>query len=145
MRFTTEHAYGVSIELWREGASVFGLLDFADGLQGDSPMGLLEDVTFDRPGGGVSFKAKLSIGLHYCRQHPRPVPSRDVVQFSGKLTDVALTGKLVLSDALHPERKPQIEQIVLKRTATVTPIEAANYLEWKSKAEPILKIRGPKW
>jgi hypothetical protein len=145
MRFTTEHAYGVSVELWREGASVFGLLDFADGLQGDMPTGLLQDVAFKPATGQLSFNVKLTSGLHYCPQHPSGVPSRDVFLFTGNLTDFRLRGKLTRSDTLHPDRKLPIEELVLKKRATADPIAAANYVEWKRKVEPILKFRGPKW
>src|SRR5207247_10781996 len=61
----------VSVELWQSGNSVFGLLDFADGLQGDTPTGLLQDAAFDPVSGRVSFKARLTVGLHYCRQQDR--------------------------------------------------------------------------
>jgi len=144
MRFTEEHAYGVAIELWREGNSVFGLLDFADGLQGDTPTGLLQDAAFDPVSGRVSFKARLTVGLHYCRQHWN-VPSRDLFEFSGKLREAMLTGNLTRSDALHPEHKARTERVLLKRTEELAPIQAASYLEWKREIDTILKIRGPKW
>jgi hypothetical protein len=146
MRFTEEHAYGVAIELWREGNSVFGLLDFADGLQGDTPTGLLQDAAFDPGSGRVSFKAKLTVGLHYCALHRKPVPSRDLFEFSGKLREARLTGNLTRSDALHPERRPRAEQVLLKKTEeVVSPIEAASYVEWRRRVDAILRLRGPKW
>jgi hypothetical protein len=145
MRFTEEHAYGVAIELWREGNSVFGLLDFADGLQGDTPTGLLQDAAFDPTSGRVSFKAKLTVGLHCCRQH-RNVPSRDLFEFSGKLREARLTGNLTRSDALHPEHRPHAEEVLLKKTEEVaSPIEAVSYVEWRRKVDAILRFRGPKW
>jgi len=144
IRFTEEHAYGVSVELWQSGNSVFGLLDFADGLQGDTPTGLLQDAAFDPVSGRVSFKARLTVGLHYCRQHWN-VPSRDLFEFSGKLREAMLTGNLTRSDALHPEHKARTERVLLKRTEELAPIQAASYLEWKREVDTILKIRGPKW
>jgi len=47
MRYTAEHAYGETVLLWRSGNCVFGVLESAQGLQGDTPIGELQDVTYD--------------------------------------------------------------------------------------------------
>lgn len=145
VRLTKEHAYGFSLELWSEGSRIFGLLDVAEGLQGDTPTGLLQDVNFDRTSGRLSFTAKLSLGLHSCGTHPTLVPGRDVLKFSGMLSDGIAAGTMTRLDALHPEQKPELEHIVLKVTAQSDPIVAATYSEWRCKVETILRFRGPKW
>lgn len=47
-KFTAEHQYGTSIELWQEGENIFGILSSAEGLAGDTPAGLLENISFDK-------------------------------------------------------------------------------------------------
>jgi hypothetical protein len=47
MHQTSEHAYGYSVQLWRSGNELFGFLSAADGIAGNTPTGLLEDVHFD--------------------------------------------------------------------------------------------------
>src|ERR1017187_3008288 len=47
VRYTEEHAYGYTVELWRDGNSAIGLFLVSEGLQGDTPMGMLENVRFD--------------------------------------------------------------------------------------------------
>ena len=145
MKFTEEHVYGVSVELWRQDSSVFGLLDSADGLQGDTPTGLLEDVRLDASNGRISFKAKLTTGLHSCQQHKNFVPSRDLFKFDGTLAKGALVGTLTRFDALHPEQKPQADKVTLERLDGAPRIEAQSYAQWKQKADEILRFRGPKW
>src|ERR1700719_513521 len=63
MRYTEEHAYGYSVQLWREGSAVFGLLLASEGLAGDTPAGLLEDLKYDPRAGKLSFQAKLTMGV----------------------------------------------------------------------------------
>jgi hypothetical protein len=42
-RYTEEHAYGYAVELWRDGDSAISLFLVSEGLQGDTPAGLLEN------------------------------------------------------------------------------------------------------
>jgi hypothetical protein len=145
MTFTEEHAYGVSVALWRQDPSVFGLLDDAEGLDGDTPTGVLEDVKFDSSNRKISFSAKLTTGLHTCVQHKDPVPSRDLFKFEGTLAKDRLEGTLTRFDAWHMEQKPKTDKVTLKKLDGVPLIEAQNYSEWKLKADDILKFRGAKW
>jgi hypothetical protein len=145
MKFTEEHAYGVSVALWRQDPSVFGLLDDAEGLDGDTPTGVLEDVKFDSSKLKISFSAKLTTGLHTCAQHKDPVLSRDLFRFEGTLAKDRLEGTLTRFDAWHMEQKPQTDRVTLKKLDGVPLIEAQSYAEWKLKADEILKFRGAKW
>jgi hypothetical protein len=79
MKFTEEHAYGYSVQLWRQGDEVFGFFEASEGLAGDTPAGILDEVQFDPRSGALSFKAKLTIGVALLaagQQEPsrRPVP-----------------------------------------------------------------------
>src|ERR671929_129905 len=62
MRYTVEHQYGYSVELWREKDRAFGFLLVSAGLAGDTPTGLLEDVAYDLKTGRLTFRARLSTG-----------------------------------------------------------------------------------
>ena len=77
MRYTEEHAYGYAVELWRDGDSAIGLLLVAEGLQGDTPTGTLDNVRFDARTGALSFTAKLTIGVAIL-PGGRQEPSRDL-------------------------------------------------------------------
>ncbi len=46
VRHTAEHTYGYSVQLWRREGMLFGLFLAADGLEGDTPTGMLEDVKY---------------------------------------------------------------------------------------------------
>ena len=146
MRYTSEHAYGYKAELWREQDRIFGFFLWSEGLIGDTPTGLLEDVRYDRRTGNLSFIARLTTGLFSNRQFSR-VPSRDVVRFRGTLKGRHLRGTLEVSNALTPEDAPKREKIALilsKRESEVM-IDADSYDAWKLRADEILKFRGPKW
>lgn len=145
MRFTDEHAYGTSMELWRLERTLVGLLYVSEGLQGDTPAGLLEKVTFDANTGALSFEAKLTTSVVYSRQHDG-VPSRDLFRFTGVLKKGQLRGRLERLDLLDPHSTPKPERIVLRRESAASGMRAfADYASWKAHADSILKLRGPKW
>src|SRR5689334_12968176 len=85
MRFTGEHAYGYSVQVWRAGGQLVGLFLASEGLAGDTPAGILENVTFDTRTGALSFRAKLSIGSDV-QANGSQAPSWDLFEFTGKLT-----------------------------------------------------------
>ena len=62
---TTEsgHCYGYSLELWQHGKKIMGLMNVHDGLCGDPPCGILQEVTFDRGTGRLHFRS--AAGLEY--------------------------------------------------------------------------------
>ena len=51
------HCYGYSLELWQHGKQIMGLLDVHEGLCGDPPCGVLQEVTFDRGTGRLHFRS----------------------------------------------------------------------------------------
>lgn len=144
MRYTEEHAYGYAVELWRDGDSVIGLLLVSEGLQGDTPTGMLENVRFDARTGALSFTAKLTTGVAVL-PGGRQQPSRDLFEFSGTLKGTVLTGTLKRSDARQPSRAASREQVQLKINPQAVMIPAGSYAQWKRQADEILKRRGPKW
>jgi len=146
MRFTEEHAYGYSVELWRQGDTLFGFLLYSEGLAGDTPTGMLEDVSYDPKSGSLSFSARLTIGLFSNREY-HGVPSRDVFRFKGRLTKGRLKGEMERSNALTPDELPTKEKLTLKHDGEQSSEmkHLKDYGNWTSFSSKILKFRGPKW
>jgi hypothetical protein len=156
MRFTEEHAYGYAVDLWRDGDSMLGLFLASEGLQGDTPTGMLENVKFNPRTGALSFTAKLTTGVTLLPGGTQE-PSRDLLEFSGTLqvgvirlgaasfVDGVLTGTLKRSDPRQPARPASSEAVQLKLQPQADLLSANSYAGWKRQADEILKRRGPKW
>jgi hypothetical protein len=80
--FTTEHQYGAEVKLWQVGEKVFGTFSYSDGLAGDTPIGLLENISFDNKTRKLSYSSKLSTGIHGCNIHAN-IYSKDLFTFNG--------------------------------------------------------------
>lgn len=145
-RYDAEHAHGYTVQLWRVQNRVFGFLLWSRGLKGDTPTGLLEDVRYDPRTGQLTFMARLTMGLFSNRQLSM-VPSRDVLRFKGLLKRRHIIGTLEIANTLTPTEVPRREKIKLRLSEKESEvmIEAQNYSDWRSKADEILKFRGPKW
>jgi hypothetical protein len=144
MKATREHAYCYRVQLWQQNDQVFGFLESSEGLQGDTPIGVLDDVQFDARSGSLSFKAKLTMGVVLLAQG-RQEPSRDLFEFRGTLERAALVGTMRHWDMLRPQAKAVSSQVRLRRQRGENMVEARSYTEWKKTADEILKFRGPKW
>ena len=144
VRHTAEHAYGYSVQLWRQGDSIFGLFTAAAGPAVDVPCGLLEDVRFNPATGAFSFTTKLSVATIYLGKG-RQEPTHDRFAFKGTLRDNVLAGVLTHVDELQPKSKPTSKRLRLPRNGNPSTIDAATYEDWKRTADAILKARGPKW
>ena len=141
MRYTEEHAYGYSVQLWREGETVFGFFLASEGLAGDTPTGLLDGVKFDSKTGRLSFRAKLTMGIDARQQ-----PSRDLFEFDGKLARASLNGSLKHSNENISNRATTTQRISLKKLQSNSTLsQPGSYAEWKQQADEILRRRGPKW
>lgn len=146
MRHTEEHSYGYTVELWKQGNRVFGFILASNGLSGDTPTGLIEDVKYEPVSGKFSFKAKLTMGLIYNKQLKKDVPSQDIFKFNGILNKDTLSGTLEVSEAIS-NKPPVKEEIRLLFSAEKTrQLQTfSSYEYWKKMAKDILKFRGPKW
>ena len=144
MRYAAEHAYGETVLLWRSGNCIFGLFESAQGLQGDTPIGELQDVTYNLNTGELRFAAKLTTGVIAGPSTPQQ-PSRDLFTFDGTLGTTRLTGGLI--HAAQVDSKPPIRTVMLTPAARDAEFMrgSATYGAWREKWEPILKRRGPKW
>jgi hypothetical protein len=143
-RFTEEHQYGAAVQLWREGETLFGLFSYSQGLIGDTPAGTLEKVTFDPKTGRIAFTARLTMGIHGCKLHNN-VPSQDIFQFDGVLSEFSLSGTLVHADNLHQELNPKKEDVILKKSDDWVITHYQSREQWEAAMKNILKFRGPKW
>jgi hypothetical protein len=144
MRYNDEHAYGYTVELWRDGGSAIGLLFVSEGLMGDTPAGMIENVRFNSRTGALSFDARLSIGVTAAPRGGME-PSRELFEFSGVLEAKALTGRMMRSDPRQPSRSVTRERIALSKQLRTVMFAAGSYAEWKRQADAILTVRGPKW
>jgi hypothetical protein len=143
-RFTEEHQYGAEVELWKGGKTILGTFSYSQGLAGDTPTGLLKNISIDRTTGKISFIAKLTTGVHYCKTHNN-VPSRDLFSFEGVISKTAIAGKLKHADGLHLNMVPTEENVVLKKVDEVDLFTYKSRSEWEPSMKAILKFRGPKW
>lgn len=144
MKFTEEHAYGYTVQLWRQGDQIIGFLQSSEGLAGDTPTGVLEQVQFDPRTQSLSFQAKLTMGVVLLAQG-RQEPTHDLFEFRGTLGSAALVGVIRRRDMLRPTAKAEIRQVRLRKQSGENMIEFESYPEWKKSADQILKFRGPKW
>jgi hypothetical protein len=144
LRETEEHAYGETVWLWRSGGCVFGLFESAQGLQGDAPIGELQDVMHNPRTGELRFTASLSIGILYGGALTSPRPSRDRFSFVGTLSATRLAGEL--SHATQADAKPTVRAVTLAASARDADFLSgpATYGVWREIWDPILARRGPK-
>jgi hypothetical protein len=141
-----EHDNGYSVQLWSRGRAIIGLINYFCGLEGDLPIGLLTEVQYDSLTGKLSFKAKLTSGLHYCSVH-KNVPSHDLLSFQGFLKADSLEGKIVLEDQLDspPGVVDKRDDFLMRRDNDFLLENYASYEIWWKNWEPVFKRRGPKW
>jgi hypothetical protein len=146
VRSDGEHANGYSARLWFQGSGIIGLIEYHHGLAGDPPMGSLTDIRFDPSTGKLSFKAKLTIGLHYCKEH-NGVPSHDLLSFHGFLKADELEGNIVIEDQMDspPVVVDTREKFLMHKDKDCLMENYENYDAWWQYWEPIFKFRGPKW
>ena len=149
MRYTEEHSYGYTVELWRSADCIFGFLLSSYGLSGDTPAGLIENLKYDEKTGAISFNARLTMG----KVAPDPVkdvyePAKDAYDFTGVLKKKSLSGAVLHELRNFPAAKPRTpENVVLKlsQEESIGLQYLKTYSQWELEAKEILKRRGPKW
>jgi hypothetical protein len=140
VRYTHEHEYGYSVQLWRRGDELFGFLLSAAGLQGDTPMGVLEDVRFDPNTGKLQFRSKLTVGI--IQRNGGNEPSRDLFEFNGVLRGSIITGVL-----RHKDNgiAAATELVKLRKVRQDSLFQPLDFAAWQKDAAKLLSRRGPKW
>ena len=128
---TGEHCSGWTVELWRVGNHYLGEIHHHRGLCGDPPMGLLENIHYDRESGQLSFKSKISDGVD-----GRGNPTCDALDFQGTVDEKHLHGIMEWRGQFR-------ETIDLLRGANSTGTYPSEK-EWLDARKDVLKFRGPK-
>ena len=90
-----DHESGYTVDLWKHGGSLIGILTSHVGPVGDSPRGPLKEVTYDPKSGSVAFEAEFTLGRTFNDEH-EVVPSRIRLsyKFKGRLSTDAIEGTL---------------------------------------------------
>jgi hypothetical protein len=146
LRQAGEHAYGDTVMLWRAGDCVFGLFEWVGGLAGDSPLGAIQNVSYDPRTGALAFAARLTTGTVSGRGEG-PQPSRDLVTFRGEVDRSRVIGSVAQTEQSRPDARPEWRRVVLgaSRERAEQMGGPETYGEWRAAWEPILARRGPKW
>jgi hypothetical protein len=141
-----EHASGYLIRLWSQEEKVYGLVSVHQGLMGDPPAGILDNVEFDSKTNKLSFKAKLSLGL-FLDKDKSYVPSKDTLEFVGSLKNKKLSGEILMTNELCSDKCPDRKKVTLPLSKEWTEgmEEYQTYGDWKGFADEILQRRGPNW
>jgi hypothetical protein len=146
VRSDGEHADGYSVQLWLIQGKIIGMIDYHRGLLGDPPMGVLTDIAYNRDSGELSFKARLTVGLHYCRNH-KGTPSKDLLAFTGVLKADSLEGDILIEEQSDsPPVVVDMRKKFVMRSDDNCSLDAFEYFEvWRWFYDPVFKTRGPKW
>jgi hypothetical protein len=141
-----EHASGYNVELWKQGDKIIGLINAHDGLIGDPPAGLLENVRYDRRTGKFSFTAKLSLAVTLDDNY-QSIPTRELFEFHGILSKTRLTGNLTITQQQCSRLCVERKRLNLPRSKKFGSWvqDFKSYADWKKDVDEILDFRGPKW
>jgi len=124
-RQTPEHAYGYALELWREGTTLVGFWERADGQEADFPTVRTTALQFDEASGALSFSASWCDYL--------------VESFHGTLKGDTLEGTLSDNAAARNETM----HLVLRRIQHDVSQDMPR-AEWKARVDATLKRLGPR-
>lgn len=143
MHVQNEHCSGYSIRLWKSGEKLYGIFLACNGLAGDTPTGLLDDVMWDSVSQHISWKAKLTLGSDVLESGAQ-VPSKDDFSFAGVFKGNVISGKLTAHDQADPDADVSTRSIRLPRGPNELD-SFADYGAWKRATDALLKLRGPRW
>lgn len=132
------------IELYRVDSKLFGML-YAAVVNEDMPAGLLEDVRYNSQTGEMSFRSRLTIGVVV--MNGKTVPTEDLVEFSGTLTQTSLSGTAIWTRHDLPTLSPRQERVGLRYSARLSDqmLHSKSYAEFAILSGRVLQARGPKW
>jgi hypothetical protein len=121
IKTTGEHQYGSALILWQYKNTVVGFFYHADGVIGEVPRGVIDNVKLHPKSGKLSFDSTL--------------PSQDRFVFNGTLRKAAITGQLQRYDALHPEQKTIDSKVTLQRDKQTTSESFDSLEAWQDFAD----------
>lgn len=142
MRYTDEHAYGFEVQLWKDKKGIFGFFLSSNGLQGDTPIGKLYNLTYDATNGHLQFSAKLTLGM-LLGGNLNNKPSHDLFAFDGYLKKSLLQGTLTIRE-MHAPQIVEKKAVTLKKTR-----ETGDYIQSRPDYEAFFQAvkptRGARW
>ena len=96
----------------------------------------------------LEFRARLSTAMRYLGPG-KEVPTRDLFEFSGRLTRTSITGKLRQADGLESANPPAARRVHLRRLVGDGGRNPAGSIvgesEWQAWAAELMRRRGPSW
>ena len=142
------HAYGYTLQLWKNNGKPVGFLSEYVGPGFDPPIGPLQDVTLDTNTGKITFTAKMTTGLVFSPAHKDGTPAKSLYIFTGTLREGDVSGALEMQDRLDGGASTQT-QVLLKRDneqiSNTSFWAQKTFQEWEEYYAPIVRARGPKW
>jgi len=142
MRQTGEHCSGYSLELWKMEGKLYGLFHACAGLAGDTPTGVIENVSFHEGTHALKFEAKLTVGSDF--HQGAQTPSKDLFTFEGVMESAEVSGNLKHNDQVYERKAPVVTAVHLRRQkndlSAYPTVEA-----WHAANAALLQNAGPKW
>jgi hypothetical protein len=136
------HLQGYSLNLFREDSQLFGRFCFATGIE--VPCAPIENVIFYSNSSNLTFKVRMSLGREYGKDKPpEGRPSRDLIEFNGKLAKNKVTGTLLLKDGYNSTLSGESEFIILKRSSEKWGENTTSYAQWS--ADPLNRPLSRDW
>lgn len=141
MKYSEESAIGEEIELWKDKNGFFyGFFYQSEGIIGDTPTGILENISYDPKEKSFSFTAKLTTGSIFISD--KQEDAKDLFQFKGILKKNQITGNLTHYIVQLPN-DTEIKTIILKKQKQKTFINShEDFIKFFNE---IKSFRGPKW
>ena len=134
------HAYGVRLDLYKQGGDWSGFIVVYAGSVADPPAGKLDDFRLDESAGTIGFTSKLSVGV--TRGTADWVPTRDLYEFTGEVNAGAIVGTLVKRQV---DSKAESREYVVFRRQPHETAAAPSHDAWLGGWNKVLQVRGPKW
>jgi hypothetical protein len=130
---------GCTVELWRTGECLFGILYVDAGLVGNTPRALVDSVLYDPASGALTFVSRLPTKAQY-RVAGSNYSSPVEYVFKGRLGSRRITGDLVMRLSPPPLHPPTPERVKLEKEHDEDLEAIRTYGEWKEWASSVHRL-----
>ncbi len=120
MQADGEHCQGETLDLWRRGKGIVGVLKVCAGLIDTQRAVVIENASWDERTGALAFTASFSLGTDYLG-HGEEVPAKNEWRFEGAVKGDSLVGVQHTRDANYKNKAEAAEKIRLHRLPTKLP------------------------
>jgi len=124
--------------------SLVGFLGHSEGLCGDTPTGILEQIHYVASTGALSFSVKISMGCSGITEKNECIPSKDLIRFKEILSRHRLKGIMTWHNP-DTKRNFRSEKITLKRFSDSYMKRYESREEWEESHRAMLERLGPGW